>query len=38
MWARRLLWTLALWSAGVLTVGAVAVAIRILMNLAGLTS
>jgi hypothetical protein len=37
MWARRLLWLVAIWSASVLALGIVALAMRGLMGLAGLT-
>jgi hypothetical protein len=37
MWPRRLLWLVAIWSASVLALGAVALAMRGLMSLAGLT-
>jgi len=37
-WAKRIGWLILLWAAGVLAVGVVAVAFRILMNLAGLTA
>ena len=37
MWVRRLLWLFAIWSASVLTLGVVALAMRGLMGLAGLT-
>ena len=36
MWGRRVLWLVAIWSAGVLGLGATALAIRGLMRLAGL--
>jgi hypothetical protein len=37
MWVRRLAWLLAIWSASVLALGVVALAMRGLMGLAGLT-
>ena len=37
-WAKRIGWLILLWAAGVVTVGLVAVAFRVLMNLAGLTA
>jgi hypothetical protein len=37
-WPRRIGWLIMLWAAGVLTVGLVAVAFRLLMGLAGLTA
>jgi hypothetical protein len=37
MWIRRLLWLFAIWSASVLALGVVALAMRGLMGLAGLT-
>jgi hypothetical protein len=37
MWLRRLLWLFAIWSASVLALGVVALAMRGLMGLAGLT-
>jgi hypothetical protein len=37
IWGRRILWLIAIWSASVLAVGAVALAMRGLMTLAGLT-
>jgi hypothetical protein len=37
MWARRVLWLVAIWSASVLALGTVALAMRGLMGLAGLT-
>jgi hypothetical protein len=38
MWATRLLWLLAIWSASVLALGVFALLMRGLMSLAGLTS
>jgi hypothetical protein len=37
MWVRRLLWLFAIWSASVLALGVVALAMRGMMGLAGLT-
>jgi Protein of unknown function (DUF2474) len=37
MWIQRLLWLFAIWSASVLALGVVALAMRGLMGLAGLT-
>jgi hypothetical protein len=37
MWARRVFWLVAIWSASVLALGAFALAMRGLMTLAGLT-
>jgi hypothetical protein len=37
MWVRRLFWLVAIWSASVLALGGVALAMRGLMRLAGLT-
>jgi hypothetical protein len=37
MWVYRVLWLVAIWSASVLALGAVALAMRGLMSLAGLT-
>jgi Protein of unknown function (DUF2474) len=37
MWVRRLLWLFAIWSASALALAAVALAMRGLMGLAGLT-
>jgi hypothetical protein len=37
MWGRRVLWLIAIWSASVLALGLAALAMRGLMNLAGLT-
>jgi hypothetical protein len=37
MWVRRVLWLFAIWSASVLALGVVALAMRELMSLAGLT-
>ena len=37
MWIRRLLWLFVIWSASVLALGVVALAMRGLMGLAGLT-
>jgi hypothetical protein len=37
MWGRRVLWLVAIWSASVIALGAVAMAMRGLMSLAGLT-
>jgi hypothetical protein len=37
MWVRRLVWLFAIWSASVLALGVVALAMRGLMGLAGLT-
>ncbi len=37
MWVRRLLWMVGIWSASVLALGVAALAMRGLMNLAGLT-
>jgi hypothetical protein len=37
MWARRVLWLVAIWSASVLGLGIAAGAMRGLMSLAGLT-
>jgi len=37
MWVRRVLWMAAIWSASVLALGVAALAMRGLMNLAGLT-
>ncbi len=36
MWVRRLLWLFAIWSASVLALGVVALAMRGLMGMAGL--
>ncbi len=38
IWGRRVLWLVMIWSASVLALGIVALAMRGLMNLAGLTS
>jgi hypothetical protein len=38
MWARRLFWLAAIWSASVLALGVVALTMRGLMSMAGLTS
>jgi hypothetical protein len=37
-WPKRIGWLIVLWAAGVLAVGLVAVAFRLLMGLAGLTA
>ncbi len=37
MWVRRILWLFAIWSASVLALGVVALVMRGLMGLAGLT-
>jgi len=37
MWGRRVLWLVAIWSASVLALGVVALLMRGLMGLAGLT-
>jgi hypothetical protein len=37
MWVRRLFWLFAIWSASALALGVVALAMRGLMGLAGLT-
>ncbi len=37
MWARRVLWMVAIWSASVAALAVVALAMRGLMSLAGLT-
>jgi hypothetical protein len=37
MWVRRVLWLVAIWSASVAALGVVALAMRGLMGLAGLT-
>jgi Protein of unknown function (DUF2474) len=37
MWTRRVLWLVAIWSASVLALATAALAMRGLMNLAGLT-
>ena len=37
MWARRVLWLVAIWSASVLALGVVALLMRGLMSMAGLT-
>ncbi|HEY4042198.1 MAG TPA: DUF2474 domain-containing protein [Rhodopila sp.] len=37
MWLRRVLWLIAIWSASVLALGVVALAMRGMMSLAGLT-
>jgi len=37
-WSSRIGWLAALWLAGVLVLGAVAMAFRLLMNAAGLTT
>jgi hypothetical protein len=37
MWGRRVLWLVAIWSISVLALGIVALAMRGLMGLAGLT-
>ena len=37
MWARRMLWLVGIWSASVLALALVAMAMRGLMGLAGLT-
>ena len=37
MWTRRVLWLVAIWSASVLALGIAALAMRVLMSLAGLT-
>jgi Protein of unknown function (DUF2474) len=37
MWGRRVLWLIAIWSASVAALGVVALAMRGLMGLAGLT-
>jgi hypothetical protein len=37
MWARRLFWMVAIWSASILALGAVALTMRGLMSAAGLT-
>jgi hypothetical protein len=37
MWGRRVLWLVAIWSASVLVLGVVALLMRGLMNVAGLT-
>jgi hypothetical protein len=37
MWARRVFWLIAIWSASVLALGIVALAMRALMRLAGLS-
>jgi hypothetical protein len=36
LWIRRLTWMLALWLGGVLALGAVALALRVLMHAAGM--
>jgi hypothetical protein len=38
MWARRVLWLVAIWAASVLALGAAALAMRGLMSMAGLTA
>jgi hypothetical protein len=37
MWVHRVLWLVAIWSASVLAIGVVALAMRGIMGLAGLT-
>jgi hypothetical protein len=37
MWGRRVLWLVAIWSASVALLGVAALAMRGLMNMAGLT-
>jgi hypothetical protein len=37
MWSRRVLWLIAIWSASVLSLGAAALLMHGLMNMAGLT-
>ncbi len=37
MWTRRVLWLVAIWSASVLALAIAALAMRVLMGLAGLT-
>lgn len=38
MWARRVLWLVAIWAGSVLALGVAALLMRGLMNMAGLTS